>query len=380
MTLWITILIVLIILTSAAILYISKSVYSVVTEIRNNTGVLFQTRKYSRSRRGLSILAVLALFSALSLCIHIINAVVVFAHLAVFLALTDLIFYIFRRYLPSGYVKRLGAIAACALTICVLSAGWFLNHNVWRTEYNLTTSKAADPLRIVMFADSHIGTTFNASGFEKHLKNMEKDRPDLIIVAGDFVDDSTTRDDMLGSVRALGKIRTKYGIFFAMGNHDKGYYGDQRRGFSLADMTDEMRRNGITVLTDEISDLPGNITVIGRNDLSVERELQGSRKTASELRALVPENRYTVVIDHQPSDFSRLAEAKFDLVLGGHTHGGQLFPLNSAGKIAGVLDLVYGHEQRESTDFIVTSGLSDWALKFKTGTFSEYTVINVNRK
>ncbi len=380
MILWITILIALIILTSAAILYVSKSVYSIAAEIRSNAGIFFQTGKYSRSWRGLSILAVLAVFSLLSLCLHIINAVVVFLHLAVFLILSDLIFYIFRRNLPSGYVKRLSAIAACAATLCALSAGWYLNHNVWRTEYSLTTSKEIEPLRIVMFADSHIGTTFNAAGFEKHLKNMEKDRPDLIIIAGDFVDDSTTKDDMLGSVRALGKIRTKYGIYFAVGNHDKGYYGDLRRGYSLAEMTDEMRRNGITVLTDEISDLPANITVIGRKDLSVERELQGSRYSAAQLRALVPEDRYAIVIDHQPSDFNRLADSRFDLVLGGHTHGGQMFPLNSIGKLTGVLDLVYGYERRGTTDFIVTSGISDWALKFKTGTFSEYTVININRK
>ena len=44
-----------------------------------------------------------------------------------------------------------------------------------------------------------------------------------------------------------------------------------------------------------------------------------------------------------------------------------------------VNDKVYGHEKRESTDFIVTSGVSGWAVPFKTGTFSEYVIIDISR-
>lgn len=72
-----------------------------------------------------------------------------------------------------------------------------------------------------------------------------------------------------------------------------------------------------------------------------------------------------------------MSEARADLVLSGHTHGGQLFPFNQIGKWVGAVDLVYGREKRSNTDFIVTSGISDWAIKFKTGTRSEYVVINV---
>lgn len=41
-------------------------------------------------------------------------------------------------------------------------------------------------------------------------------------------------------------------------------------------------------------------------------------------------------------------------------------------------DRVYGYEKRENTNFIVTSGISDWAIKFKTGCKSEYLIININ--
>ena len=66
-----------------------------------------------------------------------------------------------------------------------------------------------------------------------------------------------------------------------------------------------------------------------------------------------------------------------DLVLSGHTHGGQLFPLNRMGEWLGIDAKSYGLERRKSTDFIVTSGISDWAIQFKTGCRSEYVVVDV---
>ena len=87
-----------------------------------------------------------------------------------------------------------------------------------------------------------------------------------------------------------------------------------------------------------------------------------------------------IVIDHQPTDYANQALAEVDLVLSGHTHGGQLFPFNQVGKWIGANDRIYGHEKRNKTDFIVTSGISDWAIKFKTGTKSEYVVINIKQK
>ena len=83
------------------------------------------------------------------------------------------------------------------------------------------------------------------------------------------------------------------------------------------------------------------------------------------------------MLDHQPNDYQNQADAGVDLVLSGHTHGGQLFPLNKVGEWIGANDRTYGFEKRGQTNFIVTSGLSDWAIKFKTGTKSEFVVIDL---
>ena len=88
-------------------------------------------------------------------------------------------------------------------------------------------------------------------------------------------------------------------------------------------------------------------------------------------------NKYSIVLDHQPSDYDAQEAAGVDLVLSGHTHGGQLFPFNYMGYWTGLDDKTYGLEKRTNTNFIVTSGISDWAIKFKTGCKSEYVVIDV---
>ena len=45
--------------------------------------------------------------------------------------------------------------------------------------------------------------------------------------------------------------------------------------------------------------------------------------------------------------------------------------------VQGLDDRVYGYEKRKNTNFVVTSGISDWAIKFKTGCKSEYVIINI---
>jgi predicted MPP superfamily phosphohydrolase len=58
--------------------------------------------------------------------------------------------------------------------------------------------------------------------------------------------------------------------------------------------------------------------------------------------------------------------------------GGQFFPFNNIGVLTRQYDRSYGLERRGNTDYIVTSGISDWNLIFKTGCRSEYVVIDVH--
>ncbi|MBQ7285249.1 MAG: metallophosphoesterase, partial [Alphaproteobacteria bacterium] len=197
---------------------------------------------------------------------------------------------------------------------------------------------------------------------------------------GDYVDDDTTKEDMISATEALGQLKTKYGIYFVFGNHDKGYYGPEHRGFSVKELIDELTQNDIKILLDESVLINNSFYVIGRQDYSAVKEQGGLRKSIKELIKNLDKSKYMIVLDHQPTEYDEQADAKVDLVLSGHTHGGQLFPFNQVGKLIKANDLVYGHEKRQNTDFIVTSGISDWAIKFKTGTKSEFVIIDIRKE
>ena len=194
----------------------------------------------------------------------------------------------------------------------------------------------------------------------------------------DVVSVGATINVMLAACRALGSLETTYGVYFVFGNHDKGYYNNDRRGYNSDDLVAELEKNGVTVLEDESVLVDNRFYIVGRADKSEELEgRSGYRKPVAELMQGLDADKYTIVLDHQPNDYDAEAAAKADLVLSGHTHGGQMLPINRIGEWIGANDFTYGYERIDSTDFIVTSGISDWAIDFKTGCRSEYVVIDI---
>ena len=69
-----------------------------------------------------------------------------------------------------------------------------------------------------------------------------------------------------------------------------------------------------------------------------------------------------------------------DLSLSEHTHGGQFIPIGQISVLLGINDGTYGLSKIGDTNFIITSGMSNWAFKFKTGCISEYVVIDIKNK
>lgn len=212
------------------------------------------------------------------------------------------------------------------------------------------------------------------------MKTIEAQNPDVVLIVGDFVDDDTTKEDMIRCCAALGEIKTTYGVYYVFGNHDKGYYSPEYRGYDGDDLIEELKKNKVHVMQDDVKLVDNRFYIIGRQDKS--EDYAGGRETMEELTAALDPDKFSIVLDHQPQDYEAQAEAGVDLVLSGHTHGGQLFPLMTIENHTDLApdDRVYGYEKRGSTNFIVTSGISDWAIKFKTGCRSEYLMLEIDGK
>lgn len=324
----------------------------------------------------LAAFPVLLILGLSFLILGLMNAMIIMIHLMVIWFLCDLCNIFIRKKRgvePKRYYA--GAIALFITTV-YMGTGWYLANDVWRTEYAVHTDKMPGSLRIVQIADSHVGTTFDGEGFAGHIQKIQEEKPDVVVVTGDYVDDDTSREDMEIACRALGSLRTTYGVYFAFGNHDKGYYGSQYRGYSGDDLIAELKKNGVSVLQDESVLLDNRFYIIGRKD----RSEGANRMEMKDLVKNLDRRKYMVVLDHQPHDYDAQEASGVDLVLSGHTHGGQLFPINYVGEWTKENEKTYGLIKRENTNFIVTSGISDWAIRFKTGCKSEYVVVDVTGK
>ena len=326
------------------------------------------------------------------------NALIILLHLALFGLLADLVCRVIGKLRKKRFARNYAGLAALLLTVAYLGVGWYQASHVWRTAYTVTTGKAVGQLRVGLIADSHLGTTFDGAGFAAHMKTLQAEKPDVVVVAGDFVDERSSRADMVAACKALGGLETPYGVYFVFGNHDKGNYSGGHAGqtpegirkagkrsglmpdrdFTAEDLVNELEANGVTVLQDETVLLDDRFYLIGRQDASEETENRGGRASMQELTQGLDEQYYSIVLDHQPHDYDGEAASGVDLVLSGHTHGGQLIPLVQLIDWFGFGDdNVYGLERRADTDFVVTSGISDWAISFKTGCRSEYVIVDI---
>lgn len=324
-------------------------------------------------RRMIPLLILLAFLLLMNFIFGYVNATVIMITLTIFWLFSDFLLWLLKKigiFKPKGNVSYAG-ILAIGLSVLYLGCGWYLDHHLFVTEYTVNTDKKIEPIKIVQISDSHLGTTFDGDGFAKRLKEIEKCNPDVVLITGDYIDGSSKYEDIVVATKALGELKTTYGVYFCFGNHDRNFY-ELHPNNSEGQMVEELKKNNIVILQDEFVELPGGVTIIGREDADVK-----TREPIGELLKRVNPDDFIIDMNHQPSDYEAEEASGVDMVLSGHTHGGQMVPITYVGLWIGAVDKVYGREKRSDTEFIVTSGISDWALDFKTGCKSEYVIINL---
>lgn len=360
------------------------SAFAGIIYLINRIGKFGFLNKITKGKKWLRILISAVLVCGITVILWVawgsMNAIVCIMHLIIFWLISDGIFALIKKRRKRSLKRYYAGAVALVFTIGYLGSGWYLAHHVWETDYQIQTDKEVGSLRVAVFADSHVGTTFHGEGFAEHMKTIEEQHPDMVLIVGDFVDDDTTKEDMIACCKALGELDTTYGVYYVFGNHDKGYYPPEYRGYDGNDLIVELEKNQVHVLQDEVELIADKFYIIGRQDKS--EEYAEKRATMEELTANLDPDKFSIVLDHQPQDYAAQQNVNVDLVPSGHTHGGQLFPLMTIENLTKMTpdDRVYGYEQRENTNFIVTSGISDWAIKFKTGCKSEYLMIDIERK
>lgn len=292
---------------------------------------------------------------------------VILAHFVLFMGIGDIIFLFINRNRENKIWKY--NIYTVSFTFIYLGVSLFFGLKVFKTTYDIKTDKVNSGLRIVQISDSHIGSTFDGEGLYNYIIDIAKNDIDLFVITGDFVDDDTKYDDLKKACSAFSEIKTTYGVYFVFGNHDKGYYS--YRDFNTDELKNELIKNNVKILEDEYVEIGNDYYLIGRCDRSNKKRLSMDKLVLG-----LDDNRYRILLDHQPNDFDN-EKNYVDLVLSGHTHGGNIFPANFI--ISMLNDKLYGMKVIDNTTFIVSSGISDWRLPFNSCAIQEYVIVNINK-
>lgn len=210
------------------------------------------------------------------------------------------------------------------------------------------------------------------------IRKLQKEHFDMVILGGDIVQcPVTSKEDMKDIVSELGKFNSRYGIYFVYGNHDAfddgGVYNKlgHKESYSSDDLLDELTKNSIRVLCDSSDVLVNGILIIGRaykfNDDTY-------RRSVSDM--ITDISKYTICIDHAPICIDECSLAGVDLQLAGHTHGGQIFPINLFQPYVYSMP-VYGLRKHGSMSLIVSSGMGVEGFPVRNTHHCEYVVINI---
>jgi hypothetical protein len=220
--------------------------------------------------------------------------------------------------------------------------------------------KALEGLRIVQLSDIHHSPFTSRDQIKRAVDTANRLQPDIVALTGDYI--SKEREYAAPCAELLGGLRARYGVYAVLGNHD--HWTD------AALITDLFHAEGITVLVNEGMRfeqrgaafwLAGvDDTMVGLEDLPL--ALAGSL-----------EDEMKLLLAHNPIILRRAARAGVDLVLSGHTHGGQVTLRSEKPRRR----LLRGLARQGETQIYVTRGLGTVILPIRYGCPPEVTLLEL---
>lgn len=221
-----------------------------------------------------------------------------------------------------------------------------------------------DHLRVAFVADIHIQQNTSVRFIEQFVGKANALQPDIMLFGGDIVEGRSEDGATLEVESAIRNIKTKYGSFAVLGNHES-HGENEKHGF--------FKRAGMVLLCDTIVKIDSSFYLVGRYD-----DRYRKRKPTSELLSNTTHDLPILMMDHRPTELQETSHTAVDVQFSGHTHNGQLFPLNFI--IHRMYELSWGYRKIRDSHFFVTSGLRLWGPPVKTAGKSEIILVDITFK
>lgn len=296
----------------------------------------------------------------LSMLVNALNFSAIFlAVLTICRDFINLLYKIIKRQSHATIIPPHNLICALILAIFSFSLGSIGTYNAFKTPQitNYTISlnnlpKEADGYSLLFLTDLHISSPISKEDIEDIVTLTNQENADLIVITGDFVDGDV--ESLKDRTDILFKLKARDGIYAVSGNHEfySGYLSwlkyFSNGGFKFLENQATVIKSSNNIPLFNLAGVPDKnawrFNNIGPN---IDKALANIDKELP-----------TILLSHQPS-FALEAQEKVDLVLSGHTHGGQaplirnLIASANNGLVSGLYDL-------ESTQVIVSNGTKLW--------------------
>jgi len=255
-------------------------------------------------------------------------------------------------------------LITCALTLCTLSYGYYsyLNPKIQRFDLQIDKEAKDSSLKIVGLSDMHLGIGTGKEMLKKYVELINAQKPDLILISGDLIDNEVKPLYANRMEEELSLFKATYGVYMVPGNHE--YIG------GINECINFIKQTPIHFLKDSMIELPNGVQIVGRDD-----KHNSNRSSLEDLMKKVDISKPVILLDHQPFGLDNTANAGIDLQLSGHTHSGQIWPMNLI--VKNMFERSYGYEKRKDSHIYISSGISLWGPPFRIGTNSEIVVFDI---
>ena len=285
------------------------------------------------------------------------------------------IFHVILHYTPleekrRKFFKKSLDIGAITTATALSGDAIYEARTVELEKVNIKIDKLQTPYKIMQISDIHIGGLIDAAFMQEIVARVNARNPDLVVITGDLVDIDIHRAK--APLEELRNLSSKYGTFFIVGNHEY-FHGIEK-------IIKRVKELDIRVLENEslyIGEEEKGFNLAGVYDLfgyRAQKFLPDIDKALAQRENSSP----TVLLAHQPKFLEEISEAqKVDLVLSGHTHGGQLLPFKLLVKLQ--QPYISGlHQHTPTTQIYVNKGTGFWGPPMRLGASAEITEINIS--
>ncbi|MGO9481966.1 MAG: metallophosphoesterase [Candidatus Kryptoniota bacterium] len=224
--------------------------------------------------------------------------------------------------------------------------------------------------RIAMISDVHAGLYMLEDDMLKYTSAINKLKPDLIFIPGDFVTSKTA--EIFPFIKAFSGLKSKLGIYTCLGNHE--YFANPNI------ITEKMREAGMKVLRNETHglEIEGAKLILSGVDDGIHADFNKVSYEAASLDTT------RILLCHKPYYFERAVAGQFDVMLSGHTHGGQIVLVDFLGfkltPAALASQYVSGKYKRGNSLLYVSRGIGTIGLPVRVNCPPEITLFTLTNK